>query len=175
MNEPEIRLKTRHSFTDFLYWNLALSVPIITACVAIIRNSVWGFILYVIVGLGLVMVIYRFYCTHCPHYIQGKGATRCMFFWGIPKIFEAKPGPLSMFERIVSLTAPVIMILLPLYWLVLEPALLVVYVLSMTVFIMTVRRNECGRCIYYDCPVNCVPESARERSMEEPVETDRVI
>jgi hypothetical protein len=29
------------------------------------------------------------------------------------------------------------------------------------VLVATIRRNECSRCIYFDCPVNCVPEDTK--------------
>ena len=40
MNEQETQLKTQHNFGDFLYWNLVVSVPFITACIAIAKDSI---------------------------------------------------------------------------------------------------------------------------------------
>ncbi|MBW2598333.1 MAG: hypothetical protein JRC55_07000 [Deltaproteobacteria bacterium] len=130
MNEQETQLKTQHNFGDFLYWNLVVSVP-------------------------LVMVIYKFYCTHCPHYIQSPKNTKCMFFWGIPKFFKEKSGPLSLIEKSVALVIPFVIVLLPLYYLLLQPGFLVIYFLSVMVLCTTLRRYECKRCVYFQCPVNC--------------------
>jgi len=163
MNGPEKQLKKRHEFLDYLYWNLVLSVPIITACMAILRDSVLWFIFYAIACIALIISIYRFFCTHCPYYIRGHRTTKCMFFWGIPKFFKSRPEPLNLFEKAVSIIAPVIIILLPLYWLIFELDLLVIYLLSLAVLFSTIRRNECGRCIYFHCPVNCVPEDIRHK------------
>ena len=99
MNEQETQLKTQHNFGDFLYWNLVVSVPFITACIAIARESILWLICYIITCILLVMVIYKFYCTHCPHYIQSPKNTKCMFFWGIPKFFKEKSGPLSLLKN----------------------------------------------------------------------------
>ena len=161
MNKHKTKLKTKHKFSDYLYWNLLVSVPIITACVAIFRFSVALLILYIIVCICLMIVVYRFFCTHCPHYTQSANKTKCMFFWGIPKYFSSRPGPLNFFEKAISLIAAIIIILLPLYWLILQPGLLAIYFLSLAVFGTTIKRNECRRCIYFNCPSNCVPEDVK--------------
>ncbi|OEU65084.1 MAG: hypothetical protein BBJ57_06060 [Desulfobacterales bacterium PC51MH44] len=161
MNECKSQLKTHHKFLDFLYWNLVLSVPFITACVAIVRNSMVGLIFYIIVCILLTLVIYRFFCIHCPHYSQSGNYMKCMFFWGVPKFFKAKPGPLKLIDKTVAMIATIIIILLPLYWLLLQPGFLVIYFLSLGVMGATLRRYECGRCIYFQCPANCVPEDLK--------------
>lgn len=163
MKNPATQLKRRHEFLDYLYWNLLLSVPVITACIAILRNSILWFIFYAIACSALITSIYRFFCTHCPHYIRGHRTTKCMFLWGIPKFFKSRPEPLNLFEKTVSIMAPFVMIVLPLYWLIFQLDLLVIYLLSLGVLFSTIRRNECGRCIHFNCPVNCVPEDQRHQ------------
>ena len=158
MTHPEIPLKTRHTFLDFLYWSLMVSVPFIAACVAIVEKSRVWLIIYIIACVSLVMVIYRFYCIHCPHYHQSDKTLKCMFFWWMPKFFKAKSGPLSLLEKTVSITVLFIILMLPIYWLLLRPGLLVIYLLSIGVLGLTLRRYECKRCVYFQCPSNCVPE-----------------
>lgn len=68
--------------------------------------SVFWFIVYVIIGINAIGMIYRYYCTHCPHYIESDDAIKCMFFRGLPKFFVERPGPLSLFDKAVSFTAP---------------------------------------------------------------------
>ena len=166
MNESKAQLKTHHKFSDYLYWNLVAAVPIITACIAILKNSIMWLILYIIVCILLIIVLYRFFCTHCPHYTQSANTTKCMFFWGIPKYFKSRPGPLNLFEKAISIIVPIVLILLPLYWLSLQPDLLVIYLLSLAVLGATIRRNECSRCIYFHCRVNCVPEDVKNQFLE---------
>ena len=161
MKNAEARLKTHHTFLDFLYWNLVFSVPFITACIAIARNSIVWLIAYVICFILLFAVIIRFYCTHCPHYKQGSKTLKCMFFWGIPKYFKARPGPLAILDKTVTLITAIIILSLPVYWLWLQPGLLVIYILSCGVGATTLRRYECRRCVYFECPSNCVPEDLR--------------
>ena len=59
MNEQETQLKTQHKFRDFLYWNLVVSVPFITACIAIAKDSILWLIFYIITCILLIMVIYK--------------------------------------------------------------------------------------------------------------------
>ena len=63
MIDSTTRLKTRHRFSDYLYWNLVFSVPIITACIAIAGISILWFIVYLVLCIALIVIVYRFYCT----------------------------------------------------------------------------------------------------------------
>ena len=161
MNTNDQRLKRQHTFIDFLYWNLVLAVPLLTACVGLVHISVTGLIGYLLLCIILVAAIYRFFCTHCPHYAGSNGKTRCMFFWGIPGFFKPIPGPYGGFEKIVSVAAPIIVLAVPISWLRLQPGLLVIYGLSSAVLFFTIRRGECSRCVNFHCPVNCVPDNER--------------
>ncbi|NVM22186.1 MAG: hypothetical protein HWN68_10460 [Desulfobacterales bacterium] len=163
MVESKSQLKPHHRFPDYLYWNLLAAVPVVTACLAILEHSIIWLIVYIMVCISLIGFICRFCCTHCPHYIKSTNTIKCMFFWAVPKFFEPRPGPLSLFEKSVSLIATTILILLPFYWLSLQPGLLVIYFLSMAALVLTIRRNECGRCIHFHCPANRVPEDIRRQ------------
>lgn len=171
MHDHRTPLKTRHRFSDFLFWTVSAAVPFLTACIAIGRASIPGLIFYLAVFVFLLGAVYKFYCTHCPHYVEGAGKTRCMFFWGLPKFFPARPGPLNRFEKAVSIAAPAVLLLIPLYWLVKQPGFLAIYVLSAVSLLAGIRRHECARCIYFDCPSNRVPEEQREEEGYPPVET----
>ena len=162
MKQPVTQLKTRHTFLDFLYWNLMVSVPFIAACIAIVEKSIVWLIIYIIVCISLVMVIYRFYCIHCPHYHQSGKTLKCMFFWWMPKFFKAGSGRLNPLEKTVSVITLLVIIMLPIYWLLLRPGLLVIYILSAGVLGLTLRRYECKRCVYFQCPSNCVPEELKK-------------
>ncbi|MEA3471003.1 MAG: hypothetical protein U9R24_04745 [Thermodesulfobacteriota bacterium] len=167
MNENETGLKEHHQFRDFLYWNAVAAVPVVTASLAIIRSSIIWFVIYLFVCIACLLILYKFYCSHCPHYIYGGHSMRCMFFWGVPKIFAPRPVPLSIFEKALSIAAPSVAILFPLYWLIREPGLLLIFILSVFVLVVTARRYECCRCVYFGCPSNCVPEEMRKRSLQD--------
>lgn len=162
MKHPEAPLKTQHTFFDFLYWNLAFSVPFIAACIAISEKSLIWLLIYIIACISLVMVLFRFYCIHCPHYHQSGKTLKCMFFWWMPKFFKTESGPLSMLEKMVSLMTCFVILMLPIYWLLLRPGLLVIYLLSTGVLGLTLRRYECKRCVYFQCPSNCVPNKLKK-------------
>ena len=164
MNNSASELKKQHKFTDFLYWNLVMAVPFVTGCVAIIGYSMLYFIIYIIISLTGIIMIYKFYCSHCPHYTRKGGITKCMFFWGVPKFFKPNPGPLSILDLSATFLAAAVIIVFPVYWLILEPGLMVIYVLAWAAFLFTVRRNECRRCIYFNCPANAVPENIKKNS-----------
>jgi hypothetical protein len=164
MNDAKDQLKRKHTFLDFLYWNLVIAVPFVTACVATARYSMAWLVGYIVCCILLAIVLLRFYCTHCPHYLRDNGKLKCMFFWKVPKRFKSRPEPLTILDKIVSLMVVVLILLLPAYWLWLQPALLVIYTLSLGVVAATLRRYECHRCVYFECPSNCVPKNLRTNS-----------
>ena len=144
----EGQVKKRHRFHDFLYWNLVVAVPVITAIIAIGKGSVAGLIVFLVLLCLMVGLIYRFFCTHCPYYIESKKVTRCMFFWGMPKFFEARPGPLNAKEKAISFAALFIMLVFPLPWLLNHFELLLIYLMSLSVAGLTMWRYECIHCAH---------------------------
>ena len=154
-------LRERYTFIDYLYYTTLMAIPVFTAFYAISNHSMGWLIFYIVLCIAAVAVIYRFYCSHCPHYTREGRTTQCMFFWGIPKFFKPRPGPLDLLDKTVALIAPTILVIFPLYWLFQQLGLLVIFTLSLTAFLSTLRRNECRRCIYFDCPVNKAPEDMK--------------
>lgn len=154
-------LKKEYTFMDFLLYVCLLAVPVITAILAIGRNSLGGVTLYVILCIGMSVLLLKFYCTRCPHYTRQGQRLKCIFFWNFPKLFDPRPGPLNMTDKLVLYLAPAVILLFPLPWLLREPGLLIVFLLSIMGFAGSVRRNECPRCIYFECPMNQAPESAK--------------
>lgn len=151
-------LRERYTFIDFLYYIILLAVPAFTAFYAIANYSMSWLIFYLGLCLASGLVILRFYCTHCPHYTRESRTIRCMFMWGIPKFFASRPGYLSLLDKAVALLVPIILVVFPQYWLLQQPGLMLIFILSLIGFLSTVRKNECRRCIYFDCPVNKTPE-----------------
>ena len=161
------QLKRKHRFGDYVYWHLFFLIHVVAGFVAIVKHSPGWAITYVIAGICLVALIYRFQCTHCPHYTADTKRTKCMFLWGVPKFFRARPGPLNFFEKAVPVVAGAIWVFFPLYWLFLEPTLFILYWLSVIVLFLTLYRYECSRCIYFHCSMNRVSEEVQRRSQSE--------
>jgi Flp pilus assembly protein TadB len=161
MNHSSNPLKTGYSFSDFLFYICLLLVPTITALLAILKYSMWWAIAFGVLALGVTVLILRFYCTRCPHYTREGQTLKCIFFWGLPKFFNKRPGPLDAVDKGVTFSATALLLIFPLYWLLMEPGLLIVYALSLIGFGAAIYRNECKRCIYFACPANRVPAATR--------------
>lgn len=162
MEFREEQLKVSHGLADCLYWNLFFVVPIVTACVGIVRHSVgWTIIYLSLTALTFTVAVYRFFCTHCPHYIKGEGKVNCLFLRRVPKFYKERPGPYSLLEKLVVMMSLLIWVAFPLYWLYKSVGLLVIYGVSLAVLLATIKRYECGKCIHFDCPVNSVEEEVR--------------
>jgi len=154
MSHKQSGLKYRYSFPDYLYYSALLAIPVVTAFTALLDRSGAAALVYLLILLGSVPVMLRFFCTHCPHYCREETTLKCIFFWGLPKFFRQRPGPLSTTEKSLSIAAPALVVLFPVYWLLQTPGLFIIYLLSIVVFGASVRRNECPRCIYTDCPAS---------------------
>ncbi|MBN2489037.1 MAG: hypothetical protein JXA98_08420 [Methanosarcinaceae archaeon] len=161
-------LKTHHRPVDCLYWNFLWLIPLTVACLAIAKYSMHWMVVYVIlIFLHFFVLEYRFFCSHCPHYCREGRTTNCMLLYRYPKYFKPRPYPLSKFDIIITSIGFLVIIAYPLYWLIREPFYLGVYFAGLAVFLFTVRRYECPRCIYFSCPFNSVPEEQRREYEKE--------
>jgi hypothetical protein len=161
MIHSEEELRSRYRFSDFLFYTCLLAVPLLTAVLAILRHSVGWMVVYLVLLVAASVLLLKFFCSRCPHYTREEKSLKCIFFWGMPKFFPPRPGPLQMMDKAASILAAALLLGFPLYWLVQEPGLLIVFALSTAGFAAAVRRNECRRCIYLDCPANAVPDSLK--------------
>ncbi len=164
MTHPGNPLRNQYGFGDFLFYTTLFAVPLVTAVLAVARDGLGPVIAYLVVFLAMVGLILKFFCTRCPHYTRGGKTLRCVFFWGLPKFFPPRPGALDRGDKAVAFAAPTVVALFPVYWLMEQPGLLVIYVLSAAVAATALRRMECDRCIYFECPSNKVPDDRRSAS-----------
>lgn len=159
-------LKEKHNLSDYLYWSLFALIPFLLACFAIAQYSMKWVFVYIMVFAGHFLILeYRFFCTHCPHYCNDSPATNCMFLWGVPKFFNRRPHPLNKIDMFMLILGFSITIFFPLYWLLKSWQLCAIYFLSWIVLFITMKRYECPRCIYFHCPSNSVEESIRKGFM----------
>ncbi len=161
MIHSQDELKTSYRFSDFLFYICLLSVPFATSVLTILKNSVWWTIVFIGLAVGITALILRFYCTRCPHYTREGKNLKCIFFWGLPKFFNKRPGALDVVDKVVTFSATIVLLIFPLYWLLKEHGLLIVYILSLTGFGAAIYRIECERCIYFECPANKVPKAIK--------------
>jgi hypothetical protein len=157
-------LKEKHSLQDCIYWNLFALIPLLLACFAISKYSIAWTILYILLFMGHFLILqYRFFCSHCPHYCNDSKTTKCMFIWGVPKYFAKRPGPLSKFEISMLILGFFVVIFFPIFWMLKSSQFFILYFLTWIIFAMTLKRYECTRCIYFNCPANSVGDKLKER------------
>lgn len=164
INECDVSyLKKEHKPYDCLFWGMIVSIPIIIACVSIARNSVYWFVVYLAVFIISQILIYKFLCTHCPHYCKKSKKLQCMFLWNMLKIFKPKPGSWKLIDKIVIPVSIITICLFPIYWIWQDKLLFIIYIISGINFMLTLKKYECSRCIYFHCPMNSVTENKRKK------------
>ena len=164
MSSPNmsIPLKTKHSLKDHLYWNFLNFIPFLIGSIAIARNSIKWVAVYIGIALFFFLIIkLRFACIHCLYYIRSQGCVKCIMPPRVPKLFKARPGPHSLFEKVMIVLGALPVFLFPVYWLVREPIMLGAYIVAWVLFILTAHRYECIRCINFECPVNRAPTGVK--------------
>jgi hypothetical protein len=163
-------LKEKHTLRDCAYWNLFGLIPLLLASFAIAQYSMKWVFVYIIVFAGHFLLLeYKFFCTHCPHYCNDTPTTNCMFLWFVPKFFKKNPKPLKSVDIVMLILGFSITIFFPIYWLIQSWQLCIVYFLSWVVLALTIKRYECCRCIYFNCPANTVEEDIKKEFINKPV------
>lgn len=165
MSSPGIPLplKIEHSTRDRFYWNFLNAIPFLIGSIAIARDSLKWVAAYIGIALIFFLVIeLRFACTHCFYYIRSKGRVKCMMLSGVPKIFKARAGPHSPFEKAMTVLVALSMFLFPVYWLIRDPLLLGAYIVAWMLFFLTALRYECIQCINFECLMNRVPAGVKK-------------
>jgi hypothetical protein len=161
-------LKMKHEFKDFLYWNFVTLILLSSAGLAIgIYSTEWTLAYIFLVFFHFYVLEQRFFCTHCPYYATSEKKVRCMMNWGWPKYFRYRPHSPGKFDLAVTALGFIVVIFFPLPWLLKEPFLLGVYLVSISIFLLTIWRYECCHCIYFGCPFNRVSAEVRKEFEEE--------
>jgi hypothetical protein len=158
-----VSLRVEHEFKDFLYWNFVTLTILFSAGLAIGINSTGWLLAYIFIVLFHFGILeQRFFCTHCPYFVRGEKCLRCMMNWGWPRHFKPRQYPPGKFDLVITSLGFIILILFPLPWLLKIPFLLGAYLVSILIFLLTIWRYECLRCIYFACPFNRVPAEMRK-------------
>ena len=156
-------LRVKHEFKDFLYWNFVTLTILFSAGLAIGISSTGWLLAYIFIAFFHFGILeQRFFCTHCPYFVRGEKCLRCMMNWGWPRHFKPRPHPPGKFDIAITSLGFMILIFFPLPFLLEIPFLLGTYLVSISVFLLTIWRYECGRCIYFECPFNRVPAEVRK-------------
>lgn len=159
-------LNCRMDYRALAYFG-AIFLPggISSAAGMILSGFAWGLVLWA----GYMLVFFNIWeakvlCSHCPYY-AGKGRTlRCPANYGVVKLWQYQPGPMSRAEKIQFLVGAGLLLILPWPFLALggEYLLLGLTIAGNLVFVFSLVRNICPRCVNFSCPLNRVPEEIQQ-------------
>jgi hypothetical protein len=157
-------LSSEPSLKRYVFYKLLTLIPVSAVLVALVRHAESLFWIGCYMGLCLVhaAVMNAIKCPHCAYYKMGEKTFSCFMWWRTPRLYRPRPGPES---RFVSVYAPIGMLVLtafPLFWLWHDWALLVIYLLSVAVIVLSIGLNECTRCLNFSCGHNTVSDAVRE-------------
>lgn len=161
-------LTIKFELSDYLYFKLLTVLPFFTAVYAIWQhaNSLWWLVGYLLVIAWHTNLTYKLFCPHCVYYKQSSRTTKCIMIWGVPKFYKDKKGPASKAVSTLIIVDILLVSVFPLYWVLWSWHLLVIYLLSLLILLISLIKNECSRCICFDCAKNSVPKEVRQRYIE---------
>ena len=154
--------KTLHchfTFRELLYFLLIASPSFLIGGVGIYHRGGWWLIPWLIIIIGYFgFVEIRVMCSHCPHYAEEGSSLQCWANYGSPKMWRYRPGPMTLWEKVLFLAGFALVWGYPLFFLIsgLQLFLCIIYLLTTTGFFMTLRTFLCSQCINFACPLNRV-------------------
>jgi hypothetical protein len=156
-------------FRDLAHFLLISAPSFLLGGAGIYRVSGWMLALWFLMIMGYFGFLeIRVMCSHCPHYAEPGRTLRCWANYGAMKLWQYRPGPMSMGEKILFLAgliaifgyAPLFMLLSR------EWFLLFVYVVVVAGYFMTVTMFFCTQCTNFACPLNSVEGGIRAQFRE---------
>jgi hypothetical protein len=160
--EGKSQIKAQHTYLDFAYFKLLTAVPLVTVLAGLWQTNPIMIIPYTLWIAIHVTLVYRILCSHCPHYGAYQGKTQCLYLWNVPPVYRARPVPQNFVEKIGVKLLLLISILFPVYWLLQNLELLIIYLLSVAVLLITMMRSECTRCAHLNCSHNRTSQSGKK-------------
>lgn len=158
------RLHCHFSLRDLIHFLLIALPSFLLGGAGIYPASGWMFILWIfLVGAYFGFVEIRVMCSHCPHYAEAGNSLKCWANYGAPKIWQYRPGPMTLAEKVIFLGGFVVVWGYPLFFLIAyyKWFLLIVYLLTVGGFFMTLKTYLCSRCMNFACPLNTVADEVR--------------
>lgn len=149
---------------DLFHFLLMAAPSFLLGGAGIYQVSGWWLMpwLLLIVGyFGFVEI--RVLCAHCPHYAEAGRSLLCWANYGAPKIWNYRPGPMSLGEKVVFLAGLAAVWGYPLVFLVSgrQWFRLLVYAITTAGFFMTLKLFLCSQCMNFACPLNTVADEVR--------------
>jgi len=158
-------LHCHFTLKDLIYFLLIVSPSFLIGGAGIYHMNGWFLLPWLILMFGYFgFVEIRVMCSHCPHYAEEGGSLKCWANYGAPKIWKYRPGPMTLWEKIIFLAGFALVWGYPLFFLIFDfqVFLLLVYLLTVGSFFMTLRTFLCSQCINFACPLNTVTNKIRK-------------
>lgn len=159
------RLHCHFAGKDLAQFLVIALPPFIAGGVGVARIHLWLLLPWIgltISYFGLVEI--RVMCSHCPHYAEPETKSlQCWANYGSPKLWQYRPGPMTLEETIVFFAGLVLIAGYPLAFLVFSAQWLLLALFAVLVILMGtgMRFMMCSQCINFACPFNCVDSSTR--------------
>ena len=160
--------KTVHchfTLKDVMTYYLLLAPTMLLGGAGIYHAGGWWLIIpWVLLIIGCFSFVFtRVLCAHCPHYAEEGSSLRCRANYGSPKIWKYRPGPMTFWEKAGFFASFAIVLVYPLIFMIsaFQLFLLIVYLLTSAVFLVTLKMYSCTQCMNFACPMNAVPDNIR--------------
>ena len=120
------------------------------------HNAAALYIWLLIIASFFLVIEIRVLCSHCPHYERSFIFLNCWANYGAPKLWKYRPGPMNLLEKYILIFGFMVVWGYPLVFLFLLKNWLVfaVYLSSVALFFIILRKKNCARCINFSCPLN---------------------
>jgi hypothetical protein len=137
--------------------------------VGVYEINAWWLLPWLVTIVGYFgFVEIRVMCSHCPHYAEPGQSLQCWANYGAPRLWNYRPGPMSLVEKSVFMSGLVLVWGYPLAFLLVgwQWLLLFMYLLATASFFVTLRRSFCSQCMNFACPLNSVGQPVRAEFFE---------
>ncbi len=118
-----------------------------------LQSPLWAVLYLVLTLLGFALVVLPALCAHCPYPSQHD---TCLFMPpGVIRRFYPYKGPdMSTKGKISAFGAMAGMVIMPNFWLVSSPLLLLLFWVFALPALAAFPRHFCKRCRHFSCPMN---------------------
>lgn len=162
-------LHCHFSLRDLIHFLFIAFPPFLLGGAGIYSMNGWlliPWIIFVVAFFGFIEI--RVMCSHCPHYAESLKSLKCWANYGSPKLWNYRPGPMTIIEKTIFFSGFAIVWGYPLALLILSKQLFLLLVYSMTTigFFMTLMKFMCSQCMNFACPLNQVDENLRDQFFE---------
>jgi len=156
------KLKCRFDQLDLLRFLFLFCLFAIPAAIGVFRSGYgWSLLGWILFGLFFFEVWeIRILCSHCPYYAERSRTLRCIANYGSLKLWRYHPEPMSRSERFQLIAGFTILFGFPFPFMVLGGTYgwAAVALGGLLLFIVTLLRLNCSRCVNFSCPLNRVPQ-----------------